>query len=89
MMSLFNGAFEDVRIRADNNSWFNGGNVGIGTASPATSSILELSTTTGALLLTRMTTTQRDALTAVNGMIIYNITNNVIEGYENGSWVNI
>lgn len=65
------------------------GNVGIGTTSIDTSALLELDSTTGALLLTRMTTTQRDALTAVNGMVIYNSTNNVIEAYENGSWVNI
>ena len=58
-------------------------------ANPATSAILELQTTTGALLLSRMTTTQRDALTAVNGMIIYNTTDNVIQGYENGAWVDI
>jgi hypothetical protein len=34
-----------------------------------------------------MTTTQRDALVAVNGMIIYNTTTNVFNFYENGSWV--
>ena len=64
-------------------------NVGIGTVSPAASAKVEISTTTGALLLSRMTTTQRDALTAVNGMIIYNSTNGVIEGYEGGAWANL
>ena len=34
-----------------------------------------------------MTTTQRDALVAANGMIIYNTTTNVFNFYENGSWV--
>ena len=62
----------------------------IGTnAAPATSALLELRSTTGALLLPRMTTTQRNALTAVNGMIIYNTTTNVVEAYENGAWVNV
>ena len=46
-----------------------------------------LTSTTGALLLSRMTTTQRDALTAVNGMLIYNSTTNAFNFYENGSWV--
>lgn len=63
------------------------GNVGIGTTTPATSAILELSTTTGALLVSRMNTAARDALTAVNGMIIYNSQTNAFNFYENGSWV--
>lgn len=41
------------------------------------------------LLLGSMTTAQRDALTAVNGMIIYNNTLNKFQGYENGAWVNL
>lgn len=63
--------------------------VGIGTTSIDVSAKLEISSTTGALLLPRMTTAQRDALTAVNGMLIYNSNTNKIEGYENGSWVDI
>lgn len=35
------------------------------------------------------TTTERDALTAANGMVIYNTSNNKFQGYENGSWVNL
>jgi hypothetical protein len=34
-----------------------------------------------------MTTAQRNALTAVNGMIIYNTTTNQFNFYENGGWV--
>jgi hypothetical protein len=34
-----------------------------------------------------MTTTQRNNLSAANGMIIYNTTTNQFEGYEAGSWV--
>lgn len=34
-----------------------------------------------------MTTTERNALTAENGMIIYNTTTNQFEFYENGAWV--
>jgi hypothetical protein len=56
---------------------------------PATSAALELSSTTGALLLPRMTTTQQNALTAVNGMIIYNTTTGKIQGREGGAWVDI
>jgi len=65
------------------------GNVGIGTASPSASAKLELSSTTGALLITRMTSTQRDALTAVNGMQIYNTTTSKFQGYAGGAWVDL
>ena len=36
-----------------------------------------------------LTTTERDALTAANGMIIYNTTLNKFQGYENGAWANL
>ena len=36
-----------------------------------------------------LTTAERDALTAANGMVIYNTTDNKFQGYENGSWVNL
>ena len=41
------------------------------------------------MLLGNMTTTVRDALTAANGMVIYNTTDNKFQGYENGSWANL
>ena len=62
------------------------GNVGIGTASPAASAKLDIGGTTGALLVPRLTTTERNALTAVNGMIIYNTTDNQMQGRINGAW---
>jgi len=40
-----------------------------------------------AVQLASMTTTQRNALTATNGMIIYNTTDNKFQGYANSSWV--
>ncbi|KPL21265.1 MAG: hypothetical protein AMS23_09580 [Bacteroides sp. SM1_62] len=61
------------------------GNVGIGTMSPQ--GALDVSSTTGAFIVPRMTTAQRDALSAVNGMIIYNTTTNQFNFYENGAWV--
>ena len=36
-----------------------------------------------------LTTTERNALTAGNGDIIYNATDNKFQGYENGAWVNL
>jgi hypothetical protein len=42
-----------------------------------------------AVQLASMTTTQRNALSAANGMLIYNTTDNKFQGYENGSWANL
>ncbi len=42
---------------------FFGGTVGIGTSTPHTSAILDLTSTTQGMLLPRMTTAQRDAIT--------------------------
>ena len=39
--------------------------------------------------LPSLTTTERNALTAVNGMLIYNSTDNKFQGYEGGSWANL
>jgi len=41
----------------------------------------------GVFTAPQYTTTQRNALTPVNGWIIYNTTTNVFEFYENGAWV--
>ena len=41
---------------------------------------------TDAIVVDSLTTTERDALTAVNGMVIYNSTLNVFQRYENGVW---
>jgi hypothetical protein len=84
-------ATNDYGVWVDGSSRINyfAGKVGVGTASPATSAGIELSSTTQSLLLSRMDTTQRDALTAVNGMVIYNSQTNKFQGYENGAWVNL
>ncbi len=61
------------------------GRVGIGTSVP--NGALDVNSTTGALIVPRMTTAQRDLLSAVNGMIIYNTTTNQFNFRENGVWV--
>ena len=58
-------------------------------AAVTASTALEVRSTTGAFLLPRMTTTQRNALTAANGMVIYNTTTGVVEAREGGAWVNL
>jgi hypothetical protein len=63
------------------------GNACIGGTSPPVSALLELESITGALLLTRMTTTQKNALTAVNGMVLYDSTLGKVQKREGGAWV--
>jgi len=43
-------------------------------------------TTHSGIKLLSLTTAQRDALTPANGMIIYNSTDNQVQGYVNGAW---
>jgi hypothetical protein len=81
-IQFYTSSLEKMRIDAS-------GRVGIGTTSPNTSSILDLSSTSGALIVPRMTSTQRDNLTPTNGMIIYNTTTNTMQGYINSSWADM
>ncbi len=45
--------------------------IGLGSGNPDNSAILELNTTTGGLLFPRLTTVQRNALTQVEGLVVY------------------
>lgn len=57
---------------------------------PTNSSVgIELNSTTKAVLLPRMTSAQEAALTAVDGMIIYNTSTSKFRGYEGGAWVDL
>ena len=62
----------------------NTGKFGIGTQTPAAK--VDIS---GEILLGRLDQTAINALTAVNGMMVYNTTTNKFQGYENGAWVNL
>ncbi len=81
------GTTEDIRMTADGGASWVLSRLGIGTDTPATSALLDLTSTTGSLLVSRMTTTQRDALTAVNGMVLYNTTTGAFNFREGGAWV--
>lgn len=53
--------------------------IGANTVNP--DAALDINSTTGALLLPRMTTAQRDQLSATGGMVIYNTTLKKFQGY--------
>ncbi len=72
-----------IRIDAD-------GGVGMGAAPASASEKLAVTSTTAGFVLPRMTAVQRGNIVApVNGMMVYDTTNNAIYGYENGGWVDI
>ena len=43
----------------------------------------------GAFRLPNVTTTERDVLIASNGDMVYNTTDNKLQAYQNGAWINI
>ncbi len=45
--------------------------------------------TGGSFRLPNITTTERDVLIAANGDMIYNVVDNKIQAYQNGSWINL
>ena len=63
-------------------------NIGIGTASPASSALVDMSSTTKGFLPPRMTTTQRNLISSpATGLTIYNTTKSCNESYNGSSWV--
>ncbi|MEO7925157.1 MAG: hypothetical protein ABIR93_00380, partial [Saprospiraceae bacterium] len=83
-----------VNNKVDNFTWIitvhysslpDEGSVGIGTTSPATSAILDLTSTTQGFLPPRMTTAQRNAIPVpVPGMIIFNLSTQNLEIFTSG-----
>ncbi len=66
----------------------NSGNVGIGTASPNASAILDLTSTTQGLLIPRMTTSERNAIASPDtGLIVYDTTLLSLYQYNGTAWV--
>jgi hypothetical protein len=64
------------------------GRVGIGTAAPNSSALLDITSETLGFLPPRMTTTQRDAITSpATGLQIYNTTTNANNFYNGSAWV--
>jgi len=66
-----------------------GGTAGSDDTVTNSSTALEIKSTTKAFINARMSTAERDALTAVNGMQLYNTTVDKLQVYAAGSWVDL
>ncbi|RLJ61874.1 hypothetical protein CLV86_2267 [Lacinutrix venerupis] len=64
--------------------------VGIGTVTPDTSSILDITSTTQGLLTPRMTSTERlNIATPAEGLLVYDITETSFYYWDNTTWVRL
>jgi hypothetical protein len=81
-LHLDNGTTLKQVVEADSS-----GRVGIGTASPNSSSLLDITSTTKGFLQPRMTTTQRNAISSpVAGLSVYDTTLSAPYYYDGFSW---
>jgi hypothetical protein len=65
-------------------------NVGIGTNSPAASALLHINSTTKGLLMPRLTTTQRNAISSpANGLQVYDTNTNSFWYFNSSIWVEL
>ncbi len=63
------------------------GLAGIGTATPAATALLDLTSTSLGFLMPRLTTAQRDAISSpATGLMVYNTTTNLINIYNGSAW---
>lgn len=87
------GSNFQVKANSDANALYVYGandNIGSGTATPVASAKLELVSTTKGLLIPRMTTTQRDAISSpAVGLMVYNTTDSAFNYYRLSGWTAI
>ena len=73
-----------------NDIYYNTGKVGIGTTTPSSSAKVDISSTNSGLLIPRMTTIQRDAISSpAEGLLIFNTTTKRFEAYYTAKWRSI
>lgn len=80
----FRSAGANVEMRHAGSAVF-GANAAVTNASTG----LEVQSTTKAFLPSRMTTTQRDALTALAGMVVWNTTTTKLQVYDGTAWTDL
>jgi hypothetical protein len=84
---------QDLVLKSNNVEVFRittAGSVGINTAAPVPTALVEMTSTTKGVLFPSLTTVQRDAITApALGLVIYNNTINVHQFWNGTCWVNV
>jgi hypothetical protein len=83
--TTFRGGLDTSNVNFEANT--NGGVFrSSGTTAQNASSVLDLQSTTRGFLPPRMTTTQKNAITAVAGLVLYDSTTNKLQCYNGSTW---
>ncbi|MBU6236050.1 MAG: hypothetical protein KGQ41_09410, partial [Alphaproteobacteria bacterium] len=86
-----NNAYMDYVISGTSKFYVSsGGQVGIGTATPAASSLLDITSTTKGFLPPRMTGTEKgNIVSPATGLVVYDTTANALSLYNGTGWGNM
>jgi len=82
---------DEILSRIDKDGVFHGpavyaDSVGVGTDTPSGNAKLEIVSTDKGFLPPRMTTTQRDAINATEGLVVYNVSTHKLNVYTVSAW---
>ena len=93
---IFNeaGAVVDFRLESDGYSYIffidaSANVIGINTSTPDGDAIMDIGSAGKPIILPKLTTTERGNVTAAEGMLIYNETDQTLDYYDGASWLQL
>jgi len=91
MLCVFVFLLSTANVNSQETARFtNSGQFAVGTTTPESDAIVDISSTTRGLLIPRLTNAQRDAITTPpEGLLIYNTTLDKFDYYTGGAWKTI